>query len=55
MREPTKMMKEMGLGYAGKYSTDMFFNRNRFIGIMGREAFHIFDLEQMDFVYADVE
>ena len=42
----------MGLGYTGRY-TSRFFNRNRFIGVVGREAFHVFDLAQMDFIYAD--
>ena len=52
MREPTKMMEDIGLGYHGKY-TNRWFNKNRFIGVIGREAFHVFDLEQMDFVCAD--
>ena len=52
MREPTKEMVEMGLGYQGKY-TSRWFNKNRYIGVIGREAFHVFDLEQMDFVLAD--
>ena len=42
----------MGLGYTGRY-TSRFFNKNRFIGVVGREAFHVFDLAQMDFIYAD--
>ena len=47
-------MVEMGLGYTGRY-TNRFFDRNRYIGVVGREAFHVFDLEQMDFIYADKE
>ena len=31
------------------------FDKNRFIGIIGRHAFHVFDLEAMDFLYADPE
>ena len=42
----------MGLGYTGRY-TSQFFDRNRFIGVVGREAFHVFDLAKMDFIYAD--
>ena len=45
-------MKEMGLGYTVSYR-NQFFNKNRFIGVVGREAFHVFDLLQMDFIYAD--
>ena len=45
-------MVEMGLGYTGRY-TSKFFDKNRYIGVVGREAFHVFDLEQMDFLYAD--
>lgn len=44
-------MTEMGLGYSGRYT--QFFDKNRFIGVIGREAFHVFDLEAMDFIYAD--
>ena len=29
------------------------FDKNRFIGIAGREALHVFDTEKMDFVCAD--
>ena len=29
------------------------FDKNRFIGVAGREAFHVFDLEKIDFVSAD--
>ena len=50
--EPTERMVEMGLGYTGRYQST-FFNRNRFIGVIGRHAFHVFDLEEMDFLYAD--
>lgn len=52
LREPTPMMIEMGLGYTGRYNLK-FFNRNRFIGVMGREAFHVFDLSTMKFIQAD--
>ena len=45
-------MKSMGFGYTGRY-TSRFFDKNRFIGVVGREAFHVFDLDQMDFIYAD--
>ena len=31
---------------------DSYFDRNRFIGIAGREAFHVFDLKKFDFVSA---
>ena len=44
MREPTQMMKDLGHDYKGKYQ-DFFFDKNRYIGSMGREAFHIFDLK----------
>lgn len=54
LREPTKLMIEMGLGYTGRYQST-FFNKNRFIGVVGREAFHVFDLLSMDFIYADSE
>ena len=54
MQEPTEIMIKMGLGYTGRY-TSRFFDKNRFIGVVGREAFHVFDLAQMDFIYADVE
>ena len=47
-------MIEMGKGYTGRY-TSTFFDRNRYIGVVGREAFHVFDLEQMDFLYADAD
>ena len=50
--EPSRQMVAMGLGYTGRYQS-RFFNRNRFIGVIGREAFHVFDLEQMDFILAD--
>ena len=52
LQEPTEQLTAMGLGYTGRY-TSRFFNRNRFIGVVGREAFHVFDLAQMDFIYAD--
>ena len=29
------------------------FDKNRFIGVAGREAFHVFDLDKMDFVRSD--
>ena len=45
-------MKEMGLGYTGRYHSK-FFNQNRYIGVVGREAFHVFDLTTMKFIYAD--
>ena len=47
-------MMEMGLGYTGRYQFK-FFNQNRFIGVVGREAFHVFDLAAMKFIYADPE
>ena len=52
LQEPTDRLVEMGLGYTGRY-TSQFFDKNRFIGVVGREAFHVFDLAQMDFIYAD--
>lgn len=54
LREPTEKMVEMGLGYTERY-TIRFFDKNRYIGVVGREAFHVFDLELMDFIYADKE
>ena len=54
MQKPTEQMTSMGLGYTGRYQ-NKFFNKNRFIGVVGREAFHVFDLVQMDFITADVE
>ena len=42
----------MGLGYDCT-DTGCHFSRDRFIGVVGREALHVFDLAQMDFVYAD--
>ena len=45
-------MTMMGLGYTGRY-TSRFFDRNRYIGVVGREAFHVFDLARMDFIDAD--
>ena len=47
-------MQDAGLGYRGRY-TKKSFNKNRFIGVVGREAFHVFDLEKMDFISADPE
>ena len=32
-----------------------WFDKNRFIGVIGRMCFHVFDLESMDFIYADPE
>ena len=52
LQEPTKNMISMGLGYTGRY-TSRFFDKNRYIGVVGREAFHVFDLLKMDFIYAD--
>ena len=43
-------MQVQGLEGSQRGST---FDENRFIGIAGREAFHVFDLEKMDFVLAD--
>ena len=54
LSKPTKLLAEMGYGYQGKY-TMRWFNKNRFIAVLGREAFHVFDLEAMDFIYADDE
>ena len=31
------------------------FDKNRFIAVAGRLALHVFDLEKMEFVLADVE
>ena len=42
--EPTEQLTSMGLGYTGRY-TNRFFNKNRYIGVIGRRAFHVFDLE----------
>ena len=54
LQKPTQQLIEMGFGYQGKY-TMKWFNKNRFIGVVGREAFHVFDLEMMDFIVADPE
>ena len=43
-------MEVLGLDGAERGST---FDKSRFIGIPGREAFHVFDLKKMDFVLAD--
>ena len=48
-------MLDMDMGYEGSKYMHKWFNKNRFIGVMGREAFHVFDLEQMDFIYADCD
>ena len=45
-------MIELGCGYEGSKYMQKWFNKNRYIGVMGREAFHVFDLEKMDFVLA---
>lgn len=52
MQLPTEQMEELGFGYLGKY-TGRWFNKNRYIGVIGREAFHVFDLDSMDFICAD--
>ena len=44
----------MGLGYT-KRNKIRFFDKNRYIGVLGQDAFHVFDLELMDFIYADKE
>ena len=31
-----------------------FFEKNRYIGVVGRQALHIFDLNLMKFVFSDV-
>ena len=46
-------MIDMGHGYQGGKYSKKWFNKNRYIGVMGREAFHIFDLELLDFIIAD--
>ena len=43
----------MRLGYSCDETGGCHFDRYRFIGVAGREAFHCFDLAQMDFIYAD--
>eukprot|EP00354_Favella_ehrenbergii_P008853 CAMPEP_0170457592 /NCGR_PEP_ID=MMETSP0123-20130129/4839_1 /TAXON_ID=182087 /ORGANISM="Favella ehrenbergii, Strain Fehren 1" /LENGTH=217 /DNA_ID=CAMNT_0010721449 /DNA_START=869 /DNA_END=1521 /DNA_ORIENTATION=+ len=55
LQQPTAKMVEQGLGYQGNKYTMKWFDKNRFIGAIGRMAFHIFDLEAMDFVYADLD
>ena len=55
LKKPTAKMVEMGLDNQGNKYTMQWFNKNRFIGVMGREAFHVFDLELMDFIYADTD
>ena len=54
LRKPTKILTEMGLGYTGRYQSK-FFNKNRYIAVIGREAFHVFDLNRMEFIYADLD
>lgn len=34
------------------YGTHLF-DKGRYVGVAGREAFHVFDLELMDFICAD--
>ena len=29
------------------------FDKNRFIGVVGNNALHVFDVEQMSFIFAD--
>ena len=48
-------MIDMGLGNQGNKYTMRWFDKNRFIGVIGRMCFHVFDLESMDFIYADPE
>ena len=53
LHKPTSHLIEMGLDNQGDNYLMKWFNKNRFIGVIGREAFHIFDLETMDFICAD--
>lgn len=46
-------MEDLGLGNQGNRYTMRWFDKNRFIGVIGRVAFHVFDLESMDFITAD--
>ena len=31
------------------------FDKSRYIGVVGRMALHVFDIEEMDFIIADIE
>ena len=46
-------MEGLGLSNQGNRYTMQWFDKNRFIGVIGKVAFHVFDLEVMDFVAAD--
>ena len=46
LEKPTYAMREF-------YPEGPYFDKTRFIGVAGREAFHVFDLEVMNFTYAD--
>ena len=37
----------------GSFDAAKFFDKNRYIGMAGREALHVFDLEKMEFILAD--
>ena len=50
LQKPTTYMLEKKI--EGVISLKSF-DKNRFVGVAGREAFHVFDLEKMDFVCAD--
>ena len=53
LRKPTQQMEELGWGNQGNKYTMRWFDKNRFIGVIGRVAFHVFDLEAIDFITAD--
>ena len=44
-------MIEEGIDGADKHRSA--FDKNRFIGVAGRYAFHVFDLDKMSFVLSD--
>ena len=44
-------MLKSGVTDAHKYP----FERCRWVGVVGREAYHVFDLKKMEFVYAERE
>ena len=51
LRWPTRQMVELNIDGAN----DRKFDRTRFVGVAGREAFHVFDLKIEMFVAADPE
>ena len=55
LKKPTFSMGQKGTGMHGNKYDIRWFDKNRFIGIMGRQAFHVFDLHLMDFIEADTK